>query len=148
MFDQMLDTFRKATESTLQLQQEMMRNLTSQWGQATSGAAAQGGAAMGAAWLDQIRGFQKTWGNSVSDMLNKHREALDAQYRAGIKTIEDAFRVGEAKDPEQFRRLAEQLWRQSFDTLRTLSETQMRDFQAAAEKWYEAVAKGVPGGKG
>ena len=67
-----------------------------------------GGSAMpGAAWLEQLSEAQKKWGETITDMLNKHRESLDAQYKAGIRTIEEAFKVGEAKDPQQFRRLTE-----------------------------------------
>ncbi len=150
MFDQMLDNFRKATESTLQLQQEMLRNWTSQWTQNTGvgmpGMPSMPGM-MGNAWVDQIRAFQKTWANSLTEMLNKHRKSLDAQYEAGVKTIEDAFKTGEARDPEHFRRLTEQLWRHSFDTLKTLSESQMKDIEAATEKWYETVTKMAQGSK-
>jgi hypothetical protein len=160
MFDQMLDNFRKATESTLQLQQEMFRNWTTQWTQgmgATSSPLMPGmpgmpsmptmPSGMGNAWVDQIRAFQKSWVNSVTEMLEKHRKSLDSQYEAGIKTIEDAFKVGEARDPEQFKRLMEQMWRHSFDTLKTLSESQMKDIQAATEKWSEAVTQMAQGSK-
>ena len=53
----------------------------------------------GAAWLEQLSAAQKKWAETVTEMLNKHRETLDAQYKAGIRTIEEAFKVGEAKDP-------------------------------------------------
>lgn len=165
MFDQMLDNFRKATESTLQLQQEMFRNWSTQWTQGMgAGSPTIPGmpnmpnmpnmagmpnmtGAMGNAWVDQIRAFQKTWVSNVTDMLEKHRKSLDTQYEAGIKTIEDAFKVGEARDPEQFKRLMEQMWRHSFDTLKTLSESQMKDIQAATEKWSEAVTQMAQGSK-
>ena len=162
MFDQMLDNFRKATESTLQLQQEMFRNWSSQMTQGmgtgsplipnmpsmpsmpTMPGMPNG---MNTAWVDQIRAFQKSWASNVSDMLEKHRKSLDTQYEAGIKTIEEAFKVGEARDPEQFKRLMEQMWRHSFDTLKTLSESQMKDIQAATEKWSEAVTQVAQGSK-
>ena len=143
MYDQVLDTFRKAAESTMQLQQEMLRNWTQQWTHMPAGMMPSGSAAMGMPWVDQIRGLQKTWAAQVTEQMSKHREALDAQYKAGIKTIAEAFKVGEARDPEHYRRLTEELWKQSFETLKTLSETQMKDFQAASEKWFETVSKGV-----
>jgi hypothetical protein len=138
MYDQVLDNFRKATESTMHLQQEMFKNWTQQWFQMPGMTA---NPAVGMA--DQVRGLQKQCTNAASDMLNKHRETLDTQYRAGIRTIDDAFRLGDAKDPDQFRRLAEELWKQSFDCLKTIVESQMRDFQGAAEKWFEVASKGV-----
>ncbi len=145
MFDQVLDNFRKATESTMQLQQELLKNWTQHWMQfpAMPGMPSLTSGNPIAGWAEQLRAPQKQWANAVSEMLTKHRETLDTQYRAGIRTIEDAFRLGEAKDPEQFRRLTEELWRQSFDCLKTIVEAQMRDFQNAAEKWFEIVSKGV-----
>ena len=93
-----------------------------------------GSALPGGALLEQLSAAQKKWGETVTEMLNKHRETLDAQYKAGIRTIEDAFKVGEAKDPQQFRRLTEELWKQSFECLKTVAESQMRDVQAAMQK--------------
>ena len=141
MYDQVLDNFRKATESTMQLQQEMFKNWTQQWIQMPGMPGMTANPAVGLA--EQVRSLQKQCTNAVSDMLNKHRETLDTQYRAGIRTIDDAFRLGDAKDPDQFRRLAEELWKQSFDCLKTIVESQMRDFQGAAEKWFEVVSKGA-----
>ena len=150
MFDMILENYRKATESTLKLQQDMLRNWTMQWPQ-TFGAQmfglptvtgpAPSSAMPGSAWLEQMSSAQKKWAETVTDMLNKHRESLDAQYKAGIRTIEEAFKVGEARDPQQFRRLTEELWRQSFDCLKTVAESQMRDVQAAMQKWYEVASK-------
>jgi hypothetical protein len=142
MYDQVLDTFRKAAESTMQLQQEMFRNWTHQWTQMPM-TTAPAGMNLGMGWVDQIRAFQKTWGAQVTEMLSKHREALDTQYKAGIKTIAEAFKVTDARDPEHFRRLTEELWKQSFETLKTLSESQTREFQTVSEKWFEVVSKGV-----
>ena len=136
MFDQVLDNLRKATDSTIQVQQEMFRQWFQQWTQVP------GIPTPGAMLADQIHAFQRKWSQTVTDMLNKHRETLDSQYRAGIRTIEDAFRVGEAKDPAQFRKLTEELWRSSFDCLKTAMEAQLREFQAAAEKAFEAMSKG------
>jgi hypothetical protein len=149
MFDQILDNYRKAAESTIQFQQEMLRNWTQQWpqgfGVSTPATASTGfGVSTPAtASTEQAQAAQKKWSESITDMLNKHRETLDSQYRAGIRTIEDAFRVGEAKDPAQLRKLTEELWRQSFDCLKTAVESQQRDLQAAMEKSFEVASKGA-----
>jgi hypothetical protein len=135
------------------VQQDMLRNWTMQFPQ-MFGAQAFGipgaGAANtipGAAWLEQMSDAQKKWAETVTEILNKHRETLDAQYRAGIKTIEDAFKVGEARDPQQFRRLTEELWRHSFDCFKTVAKSQMRDVQSAIQKWFEIVSKSATGMK-
>src|SRR5512135_1433784 len=137
MFDQILDNYRKAAESTIQFQQEMLRNWAQQWPQVS------GVPKPGAAATEQAQAAGKKWSETITDMLNKHRETLDSQYRAGIRTIEDAFRVGEAKDPAQFRKLTEELWRQSLDCLKTAAESQMREFQATMEKLVEGASKGA-----
>ena len=155
MFDMILENYRKATESTMKVQQDMLRNWTMQWpqmfGSQSFGLPFTGGtsnsAMPGAAWLEQFSEAQKKWAETVTEMLNKHRESLDAQYKAGIRTIEDAFRVAEAKDPQQFRRLTEELWKHSFDCLKSVTESQMQDVQAAMQKWYEVASKAASGMK-
>jgi hypothetical protein len=162
MFDQVLEMFRKATESTLQMQQQMYRQWTQQWMQVPWMSGMSGIPGMpgmpGMPWmqgmpgmsstpagplLEQLQAFQKQASASVTEILKKHRDTLDTQYAAGIRTIEEAFRLGEAKDPDQLRRLTEELWKQSFDCLRTVSEGQIKEFQGALEKWFENVSKGA-----
>ncbi len=155
MFDMILDNYRKAAESTMKLQQDMLRNWAMQWppmygaqmfGLPLTGSAS-GSSMPGAALLEQLSAAQKKWADAVTEMLTKHRETLDAQYKAGIRTIEDAFKLGEAKDPQQFRRLTEELWKQSFECLNTVVESQMRDVQAVMQKFYEVASKGATAGK-
>ncbi len=154
MFDMILENYRKATESTMKLQQDVLRNWTMQWPQMFGGStygfpfmggSAVGSAMPGAALLEQWSEARKKWADTVTEMLNKHRESLDAQYKAGICTIEEAFKVGDAKDPQQFRKLTEELWKQSFECLKTVAEAQTRDVQSAMEKWYEAASKTASG---
>jgi len=144
-----LENYRKATESTMKLQQDVLRTWTMQWpqmfGLPFTGGPASGSAMPGAAWLGQLSEAQKKWGETVTDMLNKHREPLDAQYKAGIWTIEEAFKVGEAKDPQQFRRLTEELWKLSFECLKAVADAQTRNVQAAMEKFYEVASKSASG---
>jgi hypothetical protein len=141
MFDQILDTYRKAAESTMQFQQTMMRNWTQQWPQMPG----LGLANPAGAWMEQVHNAQRKWGETVVGMLDNHRETLDAQYRAGIRIIDEAFRTGQAKDPEQFRRLMEELWRHSFEALKSVTEDQIRECQSAMQKWFEMASKGTGG---
>jgi predicted protein tyrosine phosphatase len=139
MIDQVFDNFRKASESTVQMQQELFKQWTSQW---TAAAPAMPGMPSDAAAItQQAQAFQKRWVETVTEMMNKHRESLDAQYKAGIRAIEDSVRVGEVKTPEDYRRMTEELWRKSFENLKNSTEAQIRDFQAASQKWCELVAK-------
>src|SRR3954464_10370606 len=135
MFDQVFDIFRKATETTLQAQQDLFRQWMSQWPMLPMAPTPSSG------MTEQARAFQKQWADSVSSLMTKHCEALDAQYRAGIGAIEDALRTTEAKSPEEFRKLTEDLWRKSFEVLKQTIENQIRDFQVAVEKWSELMTQ-------
>jgi hypothetical protein len=137
MFDQILESYRRATESSMLFQQMMLRNWTEHWPQAF------GVTPPKAPLQDQVSTIQKKLGETITEMLNKHRETLDAQYRAGIKAIEDAFRVAEAKDPQQFRKLTEELWRHNYECLKSLAESQMRDIQAVTQKWFDLASQGA-----
>ncbi len=137
MFDQVFDSFRRATETTLQAQQDLFRQWMSQWPMFPM---APDGAPGGAA-DDEIRNLKKQWTDSVTALLTKHCDTLDSQYRAGIKTIEEALRTTEAKSPEEFRQLTEELWRKSFEVLKQTIENQIHDFQAAVEKWTELMTR-------
>jgi hypothetical protein len=144
MLDQVFDNFRKASQSTLEMQQDLFKQWVNQWSAtppAPATASAPAGAGAGAAPADQVHEFQKRWLESVTDLMNKHRESLDAQYKAGIRAIEEAFQLTEAKTPEAYRKISEDLWRQGFESVKNSADTQVRVFQAAVEKWFELIAK-------
>jgi hypothetical protein len=136
MLDQVFDNFRKATETTLQAQQDLFRQWMSQWPMLPMAPTPSG-----AGMTEQARSFQKQWTDSVTALMTKHCESLDTQYRAGIRAIEDALRTTEAKSPEEFRQLTEELWRKSFEVLKQTIENQIRDFQVAVEKWSELMTQ-------
>src|SRR4051794_39567623 len=106
MIDQVFDNFRKASESTVQMQQELFKQWTSQW--TTAGATLPGVPSDPAAFVQQAQAFQKRWLETMTEMMNKHRESLDAQYKAGIRAIEESIRVNEVKSPEDYRRMTEE----------------------------------------
>ena len=133
MFDQMIDGVRKASESSLQMQQEMFK----QWTRLFSGPAANAGV-QGA---DFGKASQKRWLELCVEMLNRHREAIDGIYKSGIQLIEQSLQAGEAKSPDEYRRIVEDLWRKLFENFKTQSESQMRDFQVWAEKSMANVQK-------
>jgi|SRR5208337_1715474 len=155
MFDKILENYGKAVESTLSLQQEILRNLTTHWspfGTQVSepplpAKSTSASATPAAASLEQLSTAQGKWAEAVADMLKRHQETLDEQYRAGVRVIDDAFRVGAARDPEQFRRLSEELWRRNCEVLETAVASQMHDVQSVMQKWYEAACLGLAGKK-
>jgi hypothetical protein len=94
MLDQVFEEFRKASESSLQLQQDMFRHWAQQWLSTTPSAAG-----LSSEWG---RTFQKRWLDLTLDTLKKHRETVDATYQSGISLIEQAFKASEAKSSEDF----------------------------------------------
>lgn len=140
MFNEVFDNFRKATETTLQAQQDLFRQWTSQWPMFPMAPTTPTSTGL----TEQARSFQKEWADCVTSLMTKHCEALDAQYRAGIRAIEDALRTTEAKSPEEFRKLTEELWRKSFEVLKQTIENQIRDFQAVVEKWSDLMTQKSP----
>jgi hypothetical protein len=127
MFDQFFESFRKASESSLQAQQDLLKSWQLQWPPSAFGS---GGATD---WTD----VQKRWLEGTSEALNKHRALLDAAYKSGIDVIEHTFRFTEARSPEDYRRLVEELWRKLTDTFKAQSESQYREIQKATEKWID-----------
>jgi hypothetical protein len=137
MFEQVLDSVRKMSESTIQMQQEFYK----QWMSHLPTTATMSPASTGGGVAEQAQSLQKRWMDSVTELMNKQREALDAQYRTGVQAIQDAFRVTEAKSVEEYRQLTEDLWRKTFETLKSTAEAQMRDYQSAVAKWLEMMSK-------
>jgi len=138
MFDQVFDSFRKASETTMQAQQDLFHQWMSQWPMFSMDSKTP---ADKVTFNEQARSFQKQWNDIATALMTKHCETLDAQYRSGIRTIEEALRTTEAKSPEEFRRLTEELWRKSFEVLKQTIENQIHDFQLAIEKWSELVTR-------
>jgi hypothetical protein len=148
VFEQILDNIQKAAESAVTLQQEMIR----QW--AGGVPHLDGMAALSLRppqeqapppVAEEARALQGQWAEAVTEQLRKHRKALDAQYEAGIRTIEDAFKVGQTKDPAEFCRLTEALFRQAFDSLRAVTESQVKELAAASRKFIEVLGKTAAG---
>jgi hypothetical protein len=133
MFEQVFENMRLATESSIQLQQEMFKKWVGAW----SGVpvAPDGGA-------DKLKQAQEKWMEFTTDLVKKERETLESQFSAGLKCIEEAFHLAEAKEPRELRAKTIELWQQSIDCMRQAYEVQMRDFQAAVAKWTELTLKG------
>jgi hypothetical protein len=108
----------------------MHQEMFKQWTRLFSGTPMDGGSQA----ADWGRTSQKRWVELGVEILNRHRETLDATYKTGIQIIEQAFHVSEAKSPDDYRRMVEDLWRKLFDLQKSSSESQFRDFQTFYEK--------------
>jgi hypothetical protein len=131
MDDQLFDSFRKASESSLQMQQEILKH----WTERLAGSPSQ--TPNGSSEASQR--VQKRWLALGIELLNKHRASLDSTYAAGIQLIEKSFGAGEAKSPEEYRRLTEDLWRKLLDTYKNQAEAQFEAFKDWSTKSAEAV---------
>jgi hypothetical protein len=132
VFEQAVDAFRKTADATLSAQKEFFQQWQNSW---------TGSVQPQTVWLEPLRQMHEAWSNTTLELLRRHRETLDQQYKAGIDAIEEAFRVSEAEDPEEFRQRAEQLCRKNLDCLKEISEAQLSEFQDTWSKWGEILTK-------
>jgi hypothetical protein len=136
MLDQILETSRKAAESSLQMQQVMFKQWAQNW-LSTSPAAV----GISADWGGTMR---KRWFELTLETLNKQQEALDAGYRALIETLKQVFRASEAKSADDFTRAVEDVWRKSFEGLKGHAEAQFQEFQTLLSRSLEWARKVEP----
>ena len=130
MLDQIFELSRKAAESSLQMQQAMFKHLTQDSSPMAAGLSADWGGSMRKRWLE-----------FSLDALNKHRESVDATYRAAIQALEKALRATDAKNTEDAARAMEDVWRGLFDTFKGQSEARLTELQSWAERLAEMARK-------
>jgi hypothetical protein len=131
MFDQLFDGFRKASESSIVAQQEMMKQWVEQWPSTSLHAAG--------SVLERNSALQKQWLESATCGLTRQRELLDSSCRAGILFVEQAARLSDAKSPDDLRRLGEELWRKVLHGVKEQSEAQILELKNATETWIAIV---------
>jgi hypothetical protein len=134
MFDPVFESMRKATETTIQLQQDLFKKWVSLYPEAMVPPLPCG---------EQAQKFYKKWAEVVTESLARQRGVLEAQCHAGLKNLEAAFAVASAKDPEELKARTRELWQKSFDCLRLALEAQAKEYQAAAAQWTEFMTKGA-----
>lgn len=136
MFDQVFESLRKATEASVQMQQDMVTKWMSLW---------PGNPAAGALWggAFPMQQLQQRWADTIGDLLKRQREVIQASFKRGQENIEQAFKLGEARTPEEMRTKTLELWQRCLDSLRETNEVQLREFHAATEKWLSLFAKPV-----
>jgi len=133
MFDQVFNSLRKVSDSVIEMQQEMFKKWISLW---------PGAAGMPPAGGDAVK-FQKKWVEVTRELLKKQHETLEAQFSTGLRNIEEAFHLPDAKNAEELRAKTIELWQKTFDCLKQTYEVQSRDFQAAVAKWIDLMTKGA-----
>jgi hypothetical protein len=137
MLDQVMESFRKASESSMQMQQDLFKRWTQQWF-ATTGNGNGNGTTTAMEWGGNL---QRRSMDLAIEALNKHRESLEATYRSNIQVLEQAFKVSEARSPEDCRRMIEDLWRNVLAIMKDQSETQFRELMRWTEKLFEVTPR-------
>jgi hypothetical protein len=132
VFEQVFDSFRKTAESSVEMQQELFR----QWGAGWPGFPQPQNA-----WAERVQKFQKEWAKTVKELLGKHREILDEQYRLALESLEEAFRVVQSTDPQEYAKRCETLCKKSLDVMREAGELQVKETQEALNKWIGLAVK-------
>lgn len=133
MYEQMVENFRKVSEASVQMQQDLLK----QW---TSGSFS--GFPMGSStWLDQTMKVRKEWAEVLTDIARKQKSVFESRMDAGIKVMEDSLKLAQCKDLKEFKAASEDLWKKSVESAKELTETQVRQFQSAVEKCMSVAAK-------
>jgi hypothetical protein len=131
MFDQLFATFRRASESSLQMQNEVFKYWSQQWASLAPNGV--GGSS------DPSQSVKTRFMDLGIELLHKHRQSLDGAYAAGIEIIEKTFRASDAKSPDDYRRLVDDLWRKVFDTFKAQADSQLDAFQKWSTKSVESA---------
>jgi len=132
VFEQVFDNLRKTAESNIEMQQELFRQWSANW----PGFPEQKGA-----WLEKVQKFQKGWAKTVKELLSKHREVMDEQFDLAVDSLDEAFRVAQSSNPEEYAKRCESLCRKSLEVLREAGELQAKELQEALSKWTELATK-------
>ena len=133
MFDQVFANLQKATETTVKMQQEMLQK----WVEAVPAATMGKGAATPS--TDAVANVMEKWQEISTEILKRQKAIVDTSYEAGLKSLSDIFSVAEARSPQEYQEKITELYRKSFESLRELTEAQLNEFKAAAEKCSELV---------
>ena len=129
MLATVFEELRKASETSMQMQQEMFRH----WGQQLLSLTPNSAGSSG----EFGKNFQKRWSELAVEGLRKQREALDSVYESGIQLVEQTARASEARSAQELGQMFEEFWRKSLDNLKEQSESQFREFQSWVEKSFE-----------
>jgi hypothetical protein len=131
MLEQLFEGLRRASESSVSAQQEVMKQWIQQW-PSTSLSSAQ-------STVERSSALQKRWLESATEALTKQRELLNSACQAGVQLMAETAKLSGAKSAEEYRQLAEELWRKMFELVKNQSEAQLQQLTKASQAWLEAA---------
>jgi hypothetical protein len=132
MFSQVYENFRRATEATLQMQQEMFKTWINLWPVTP---------ASPTFWGEQVQQFQKKWAEVFGEIVKKQRDLYGEQFKVGVQNLEKMFHLVEAKTPEEVKNQGIELWKKCFADMQQIYEAQLKGFQVATDKFTEFTTK-------
>lgn len=144
MIAPLFESMGKITGATVEMQQEMFKKWLGTWTGMPGMPSMSAMPGSPGAWGEFLQKIQKKWAEAVNDLTRRHRETLELQFRTGMQNIEKAFQLTEAKSPEELRTKTVELWQKCFETAKQTSEAQLRDMQAAIQKWVELMTPTLP----
>ena len=95
MFEHAFENLKKATESSVKLQQEMFQKWVEAFPAAVSPTSPMP--------ADAVTKWRHSMEETTAEMLKKQKELVDQNYDAGIKALQDIFAVAESTSPEEYR---------------------------------------------
>jgi hypothetical protein len=132
LFEEVFENVQKAAQANFEMQQEMFRKWSAGW---------PGVPQPQSPWLEKTKQFQKDWAKTIKQLLEKHRDVFDEQYQLAVDSLDEAFRVAQSSDPQEYAKRCEVLCRKTLDVWRETSELQAKELQAALNKWLELATK-------
>jgi hypothetical protein len=132
LFEEVFENVQKTAQANVEMQQELFRKWAAGWPSFPQPQTA---------WVEKTRQFQKDWAKTVKELLNKHREVFDERYQLAVDSLDEAFRVAQSSDPQEYAKRCEALCRKTLDVWRETSELQAKELQTALNKWIELVTK-------
>ncbi|MFO0945262.1 MAG: hypothetical protein U1D30_04835 [Planctomycetota bacterium] len=134
MYDQMIENFRKAGESSLQLQKDLFK----QWSSSFFGNPFSAGT-----WMDQKSKLQKEYADTITDLTKRQKAVFEARFDAGLSLLEGTLALAQASDPKEFKAQSESLLKKSLEKTKELAESELRQAQATVEKCMSLATRPV-----
>lgn len=132
VFEQAFDSLRKTAEANVEMQQELFRQWSANW---------PGIAQPQNVWVERAQKFQKEWAKTVKELVTRHRENVDEHYRLALESLDEAFRVAQSTDPQEYAKRCEALCKKSLEVMREAGELQVKETQEALNKLVGLAVK-------
>jgi hypothetical protein len=84
---------------------------------------------------------RKEWAEIVGELTRKQCQALEAQFGAGVRVIDEVLHLTEVKDGQELGTRAIELWQKTWDCLRQTCDAHVRDCQAAVARGAKLLLK-------